>query len=238
MAKNWWDAAPLAEEKSEEWWQAAPLAKEETKAEAKAGEWWEAAPVVKAEPKPEDQSFLRSIADVPLKATAGLATGVRLVADAFGAGSGVSNTIKGVENYIEDLYSAQSKKDSAEISRIMKDAEDKGVGDQVKAAVKAFTVAPIDTVVNALGTSAPAIVAGLGASVLGAGAVAASAVGAGVGATMGAGTIKGSIYDAVKEELQKTDMPAEQVEARAQVAQEYAVDEHRQVRHGGTSWGQ
>lgn len=171
--------------------------------------------------KPEDQSFLRSIADVPLKATAGLATGVRLVADAFGAGSGVSNTIKGVENYIEDLYSAQSKKDSAEIARIMKDAEDKGVADQVKAAVKAFSVAPIDTVVNALGTSAPAIVAGLGASVLGAGALATTAVGAGVGSVMGAGTIKGSIYDAVKEELGKTDMPEEQIEARAQLAQNY-----------------
>jgi hypothetical protein len=178
-------------------------------------------PFAKAEPKPEDQSFLRSVADVPLKAVSGLATGVRLVADAFGAGSGVSNSIKGVEDYIGELYSAQSKKDSAEISRIMKDAEDKGVGEQVKAAIKAFTIAPIDTVVNALGTSAPAIVAGLGASVLGAGALAAGAVGAGVGATMGAGTIKGTIYDAVKEELGKTDMPAEQIEARAKLAQDY-----------------
>jgi hypothetical protein len=178
-------------------------------------------PFTKTEPKPEDQSFLRSVADVPLKAVSGLATGVRLVADAFGAGSDVSNSIKGVEDYIGELYSAQSKKDSAEISRIMKDAEDKGVGDQVKAAIKAFTIAPIDTVVNALGTSAPAIVAGLGASVFGAGALAASAVGAGVGATMGAGTVKGSIYDAVKEELGKTDMPAEQIEARAKLAQDY-----------------
>ena len=217
MAKNWWDEAPLAEEKSAEWWQAAPLAKEEAKAE----KWWQAAPVVNAEPKPEDQSFLRQVADVPLKGVSGLATGVRLVADAFGAGSGVSNTIKGVENYIEDLYSAQAKKDSAEISRIMKDAEDKGVGDQVKAAVKAFSVAPVGTIVNALGSSAPAIVAGLGASVLGAGALATTAVGAGIGATMGAGTVKGSIYDAVKGELQKTDMPADQIEARAKLAQDY-----------------
>jgi len=38
---------------------------------------------------------------------------------------------------------------------------------------------------------------------------------------MGAGIVKGSIYDAVKEELKKTDMSPEQVEARAQKAQEY-----------------
>lgn len=187
---------------------------------------------LKAEPKPEDQSFLRSVADVPLKAVSGLATGVRLVADAFGAGSDVSNSIKGVENYIGDLYSAQSKKDSAEIARIMKDAEDKGVGDQVKAAVKAFTVAPIDTVVNALGTSAPAILAGLGASVLGAGAVAATAAGAGIGTVMGAGTIKGTIYDAVKEELGKTNMSEKQIEARAQAAQAYNGENLDQILMG------
>jgi len=184
------------------------------------------------QPKPEDQSILRSVADVPLKAVSGLATGVRLVADAFGAGSDVSKSIKGVEDYIGELYSAQSKKDSAEISRIMKDAEDKGVLDQVKAGIKAFTIAPIDTLVNALGTSAPAIVAGLGASVFGAGALAATAVGAGVGSIMGAGTIKGTIYDAVKEELGKTNMPKEQIEARAQAAQDYNGENLDQILMG------
>lgn len=218
MATGPWDSFKTQQTETSEPQEQGPWAQFAVQKPVEEGPW---AQFAKTEPQPEDQSFLRSVADVPLKATAGLATGVRLVADAFGAGSGVSNAIKGVENYIEDLYSAQSKKDSAEIARIMKDAEDKGIGDQVKAAVKAFTVAPIDTVVNALGTSAPAIVAGLGATVLGAPALAATAVGAGIGATMGAGTIKGSIYDAVKGELGKTDMPADQIEARAQLAQNY-----------------
>lgn len=201
----------------EEWM--AQQGKKEEKPTALSPEEWLASQ--KPEEKPEDQSFLRQVADVPLKAVSGVATGVRMIADAFGAGSDVSNSIKGVEDYIGALYSAQSKKDSQEIARIMKEAEDKGVADQVTAAVKAFSVAPIDTVVNALGTSAPAILAGLGASIFGAGALAATAVGAGVGATMGAGTVKGSIYDAVKDALSKTDMPPEQIEARAQAAQEY-----------------
>lgn len=219
MATGPWDSFKTQQAETSEPQEQGPWAQFSAQKPAEEAAPW--AQFAKAEPKPEDQSFLRSVADVPLKAASGLATGVRLVADAFGAGSDISNTIKGVEDYIGDLYSAQSKKDSAEIARIMKDAEDKGVADQVKAAIKAFTVAPIDTVVNALGTSAPAIAAGLGASVLGAGALATTAVGAGVGATMGAGTIKGSIYDAVKEELQKTEMPEDQIEARAQIAQEY-----------------
>jgi len=205
MAKQWWEEAPLAEQKSDEWWQAAPLV----------------TATAQKEERPEDQSILRSVADVPLKIGAGAVTGVRLIADAFGAGSEVSENLKGAEDWIGALYSAQSKKDSKEIARIMKDAEDKGVGDQIAAALKAFSVAPVDLVTNALGTSAPAIIAGLGATLFGAPVLVGSGIAAGVGATMGAGTIKGSIYDAVKEELAKTKMPPEQIEARAKLAQEY-----------------
>lgn len=218
MATGPWDSFKTQQAETSEPQEQGPWTQFAGQKPVESGPWTQFA---KPEEKPEDQSFLRQVADVPLKAVSGVATGVRMIADAFGAGSNVSNAIKGVEDYIGALYSAQSKKDSQEIARIMKDAEDKGVADQVTAAVKAFSVAPIDTVVNALGTSAPAIVAGLGASVLGAGAVAATAVGAGVGATMGAGTVKGSIYDAVKDALGRTNMSPEQIEARAQAAQEY-----------------
>jgi hypothetical protein len=178
-------------------------------------------PAVAPEPPPETESFstLRQIADVPLQAGKGLVQGVRMVADAFGAGSDTSKSLKSAENYVANLMSAQSKEDSKEIARIMKEAEDKGALDQVKAAVKAMTVAPVDFIANALGTAAPAIVASLGATVLGPVAV----LGAGVltGATMGAGTVKGTIYDSVKDELSKTKMPPDQIEARAQLAQAY-----------------
>ena len=174
-----------------------------------------------ASAQPKEQSQLRQVADVPLKIGAGVVGGVRMVTDAFGANNPVSQNLKGMEGYISDLFSAQSKKDSAEISRIMKDAEDKGVGDQLKAAVNAFSTAPIDFLANALGTAAPAIAAGMAGAVLRLGAAGVGAMQAGTGATMGAGIIKGSIYDAVKEELKKTDMSPEQVEARAQKAQEY-----------------
>ena len=48
----------------------------------------------KKEERPEDQSFLRQVADVPLKITGGVATGVRMIADAFGADSSVSKNIR------------------------------------------------------------------------------------------------------------------------------------------------
>jgi hypothetical protein len=144
-----------------------------------------------------------------------------MIADAFGAGSDFSKSLKGGEDYIAGLMSAQSKQDSQEIARIMKDAEDKGVLDQVKAGLKALSVAPIDTIVNALGTSAPVILSGLVTGGSAVPAVVGVGARAAIGAAMGAGTVKGTIYDAVKEELSKTDMPKDQIEARAKLAQDY-----------------
>ena len=166
--------------------------------------------------------LLRQTADVPLKVGAGVVTGVRMIADAFGADSGVGQNLRGVEDYIASLYSAQSKKDSKEIARIMKDAEDKGVLDQVVAGAKAFSVAPVDMLANALGTSAPAIATGLIATLASAPALVGLGITGLTGALMGAGTVKGSIYEATKQALaENTDMSPKEIEARAVLAQEY-----------------
>jgi len=165
-----------------------------------------------SEPTPEEQSVFRQVADVPLQLQKGFVTGIRLLGDAFGADSSTSKNLRSVEEHLAGLMSAQSKKDSAEMARIMKDAEDKGILDQVGAGIKALSVAPVDTVVNALGTTGPILVAGL------AGGLPAAAV---AGATMGAGTIKGAIYETVKEELIKAKYSPADAEARAVKAQEY-----------------
>jgi hypothetical protein len=175
-------------------------------------------------PAPPSETFplLRQVADVPLKVGAGVVTGVRMIADAFGADTGVGKTLRGVEDYIADLYSAQSKKDSQEIGRIMKEAEDKGALDQVLAGVKAFSVAPVDMLSNALGTAAPAIAASLAATLGGAPVLAARAATLGIGAMMGSGTVKGAIYDATKDALKEnTNLSADEIETRAVAAQEY-----------------
>jgi hypothetical protein len=145
-----------------------------------------------------------------------------MLADAFGADSDVGQNLRGVEDYIAGLYSAQSKKDSKEISRIMKEAEDKGVLDQVVAGAKAFSVAPVDMLANALGTSAPAIAAGMIATMASVPGLAALGISGVVGSLMGAGTVKGAIYEATKQALaENTDMSPKEIEARAVLAQEY-----------------
>ncbi len=168
-----------------------------------------------AGPTPEEQSIFRQVADVPLQLQKGFVSGVRLLADAFGADSSTSKNLREVEEHLAGLMSAQSKKDSAEMARIMKDAEDKGILDQVGAGLKALSVAPVDTVVNAFGTTGPILVAGLAGGMPGV-AIA--------GATMGAGTVKGAIYETVKEELTKAGYKPADAEARAVKAQDYFGD--------------
>ena len=181
-----------------------------------------AEPVKAPEPTPQNQSVLRQFADVPLKVGAGAVTGVRMIADAFGANTDVSKSLRGVEDEIAALYSAQSKKDSKEIARIMKEAEDKGILDQLGAAVKAVSVAPVDLISNSLGTAAPAILAGLATFFTGGAPIIGAGLTLGTGAIMGAGSAKSAIYEATKEVLtEKTKMTPEQIEAAAVKAQEY-----------------
>lgn len=170
---------------------------------------------------PEESGFLRQAADIPIGVTKGVVTGVRMIADAFGAGSDTSKLIKGYEDKIGELLSAQAKNDQKEISRILKDAQDKGILDQLVAAGKAFVTAPVDLTVQALGTSAPGLVAGLATTLGGAPTGVALGTSALVGSVMGAGEAKGSIYEATREELIGVGVPKDKAEQLATTAQEY-----------------
>lgn len=186
--------------------------------------------IIKAFPQyaPPESAF-RQVADIPLQIGRGAVSGVRMIADAFGADNPASEALRGAEDYIGSLLSAQAKKDQQEIARILKDAEDKGVLDQVKAGFQALTVAPIDTLSQFLGTAAPTIVTGLGGAMLKLGATGIGAMQAGTGAAMGAGLAKGNIYEVVKDELVKSGIDEKTAEDRARQAQEYGGENLDQI---------
>jgi hypothetical protein len=108
-----------------------------------------------------------------------------------------------------------------EKAKIMKEAEDKGVYEQVKAGLRALAVAPADTVANVLGTAAPAIAATLAAVYAAAPTAVVTGVAATAGMIMGAGTIKGTIYEETKKALIEVGVSSKQAEERAELAQKY-----------------
>ena len=177
----------------------------------------------------EETSNLRRAADMPVNFAQGVVSGVRMISDSFGADNPISKNLRGVEDYIGSLLSAQAQDNQQEIARILEEAKDKGVLDQVKDGFSAFMVAPADLMVQAFGTVIPTLVGGLAGRAIGLGA---RATGIGTGAAMGAGVSKGAIYDAVKDELAQTDMPKDQIEQRAILAQEYGGQNLDQILFG------
>lgn len=178
----------------------------------------------KTEKPKEETSVLRRVADQPVNLTQGVVQGVRMMTDVFGADNPVSKNLRGVEDYLGSLLSAKQQDNKKEMARIQKEAEDKGVWEQVKAAGEALTVAPVDVITNIFGTAIPTIATGL----FGVGAKAVTGIQAlpkiaaltAAGAT-GTGIGKGAIYDAVTEELSKQNLPPEVIEKAAVTAQEY-----------------
>lgn len=180
----------------------------------------------KPTPPQEESGFLRQAADVPVQVASGIATGVRLITDSFGADNPVSQNIRGVEDFLQNLLSAQAKNNQQEVARIMAAAEDQGIGAQLRAALESLATAPVDLIASTVGTAVPTIAGGLAAQAL---KFSVKGAMAGVGAVMGAGTVKSSIYDEVKNTLVQLGASPEEAETRAVKAQEYGGENLDQI---------
>jgi len=191
-----------------------------------------------AQPLPSQQqadqeSIARSVLDVPLRLSSGALSITKAAIDMFGAGSDAAKAVEGAQNHIAALFSAQSKLDRAEAIRIMDDAKDKGVYDQVVAGLKAFSQAPIDFAVEGLGTSIPTLAVGALTALSGGSPLLAGTAAGTIALGTGMGFIKGEVYDAVEAELKKKGVPPEEAAARAEAAQNYAGDNLDLIVAGG-----
>ncbi len=181
-------------------------------------------------PDAGERSFTREAVDPFIQLGKGAVTGTRFLTDVFGADNPVSRTLSGVEDTLDSLLSAQSKRDQEEIARIMEEAENKGMGAQVMAGLQALTVAPVDLIANAFGTSGPTLVAGVLGSVAG---LPALGVATGVGVLTGVGITKDAAYDAVFQELVDAGVPEGQAKEAAQEAQAYGGENLDNIAFGG-----
>jgi hypothetical protein len=193
------------------------------------------APVIptpsRALPDARERSLLgEAFVDPAAQVLKGAATGVRFLTDTLGADNPLSRTIGGAEDFFDSLLSAQAKRDQQEISRILKEAEDKGMGAQVAAGLSALATAPVDLIANAFGTAVPTLAAGLAGRAVGLGA---KAVATGVGALTGVGVTKDAVYSAVLEELTNAGVPEEQAKEAAKEAQAYGGENLDNIALGG-----
>jgi len=175
----------------------------------------------------DDQSILRSVADSPLIIAESAISSAASIVDLFGADNAVSDTMKDMASWVSSFRSAQSKKDAAEQRRLFKEAEDKGIWENFKAATKSIGVAPLDTLSMVVGSAAPYVASILGGSVVAGGTAIAG----------GVGVVKGSIYDATEEALLKAGVNEKSAAEAAAEAQSYGGENLDMIALGGVIGG-
>lgn len=150
---------------------------------------------------PEPRSFGQAAADVALGAASGVVKGVELMSNVAGADNPVSKGANELSQSLMDMQSPQRKAERQNRAELIRQAEQSGsMWEEVKANVGAFLDAPIETSLNALGTSAPTILMSLIPGLGQANATRLILQGA-AGAAQGAGAVKGTIYETVKEKV-------------------------------------
>ena len=158
----------------------------------------------------------------------------------FGAEAPGVETLSNLQKGLSQLYTPERQAEMARRDALEKAAAKSGSTlEEIKAAGAGVTEAPIQATASAVGSSIPTVALSIGAAALATGAAAtiglvgapalafAAAVGIGtkyaLGALQGAGSVKGSIYDAVKEEVAKQypDLSKEEVSKIALEAQNF-----------------
>jgi len=158
----------------------------------------------------------------------------------FGAEAPGVETLGNLQKGLGQLYTPERQAEQARRAALEKAAAKSGSTlEEIKASAAGVTEAPIQATASAVGSSIPTVALAMGAAalaipaaaVLGLGGAAAIAFAGAVGiatkytlgALQGAGSVKGSIYDAVKEEVAKQypDLSKEEVSKIALEAQSF-----------------
>lgn len=171
--------------------------------------------------EPEGSGFWRQALDLPVSALGGTVTGLKGMTDLFGANNPVSQELASYQQFYNQSLSPEGQADQQEVARIMQEAQDKGMWEQIKAGGRAFAVAPLDTAAQSLGTMAPIVATGLAGRAVGLGAKGVQAVQAGAGAGMNTGIVKDSIYQDTKNFLLQSGKSEEEADRVALEAQSY-----------------
>jgi hypothetical protein len=179
-----------------------------------------------------------SFGDTFKSLSSGIVGGGKSLVDFFGAGTDVSKGLGEAQSFLQESLSPERKAEIARREELQNRAAQSGsMLQEAKAFLGGVAEAPIQSLAQAAGSSAPAILTGILA--LPVEAPAALAIGVGtiaklaVGAMQGVGEMKGGVFDAVKAEYMKQGKTEKEAEVLAIKAQEYSRDKALEI--GGSA---
>lgn len=194
------------------------------------------------EKQPPEQATGRAPAtlrDAAVSLGQGIVSGTKMLTDVAGADNAVSRVLDGANEGLQGMYTPARKAEMQRRAQTIADADASGdKGAQVAARMGGFAEAPMQTLLQGAGSIVPTLPAMLvpGGQAVGAANIARAVGMAGVGAAQGVGSVKGSIYDEVKQALLQRGVPEAEAEQQAQAAQSYAGPNAAQIALGGGIW--
>ena len=183
-------------------------------------------------PKPVKQAPF-SLSDTAISGAQSAVGAAKSIAEAFGAGNAPAEYLEGIQKGLGAKLSPERQAEMQRRAQLEQEAAKSGKTlEEISAGLGGIKEAPIQTIAQGVGSSLPTVALGIGAGALGAtlGAPVAIAAGVGlgvkflIGALQGAGEVKGSVYDAVREGLEKQGMKPEEAKNKAREAQNYMGD--------------
>jgi hypothetical protein len=185
---------------------------------------------LRAEEKAPEAGF--SATDIGVAGVRGFLGVTKAITDVFGAENEASKKLAGYSNEMAKLYTPERQKEIAYYEKKSKEAEETGKPTQeIQAALQSIKAAPLQATAEAVGSIIPNLVS-LFIPVAGevrAGMLARSVFNTFLGILEGTGSVKGSIYDTVKEELVKNKVPEEEAARIASEAQSYTGKNFDQI---------
>ena len=173
-------------------------------------------------PAPTDKPADFSAKETALALGQGIVGAGKSITDVFGAENVASQALGKVQTTLGEQFSPERKAEMARREAIQKKAAESGsLTEEISAFLGSVADAPVQSLAQGLGSIVPYVGTGIIGAIAKLGGPAVTAINTVLGAAQGAGAVKGSIYDGVRDELVRSGMKLEEAEAKATKAQEY-----------------
>jgi hypothetical protein len=144
------------------------------------------------------------------------------IADAFGADNAVSNYLGNISGQLGQAYTPERRAEMQRREQLQKEASASGsIVKEIQAFLGGVAEAPVQALAQGLGSIVPYAGTGIIGAIGKLGGATVRAINTVVGTAQGAGAVKGSIYDNVRDELISNGMSEKEAKAKASKAQEY-----------------
>jgi hypothetical protein len=121
--------------------------------------------------------------------------------------------------------------------QLQKQASKGSIGDEISTFLGGVAEAPVQSLAQGLGSIVPYVGTGIIGGIAKLGGATVKAINTVMGTAQGVGAVKGSLYDGVKQELEKSGMSSKEAAAKASKAQEYLGENFLDIVGGGVLGG-